>query len=39
MILVGVPDSVQALFTTQGGGSRYDPGHVAGGDNQREIDG
>jgi multimeric flavodoxin WrbA len=28
----------QALFTTQGGGSPYGPGHVAGDDNQREID-
>jgi NAD(P)H dehydrogenase (quinone) len=26
------------LFTTTGGGSPYGPGHVAGGDNQREID-
>jgi NAD(P)H dehydrogenase (quinone) len=38
MIFVGVPYSVQALFTTQGGGSPYGPGHVAGGDNRREID-
>jgi NAD(P)H dehydrogenase (quinone) len=38
LILVGVPYSVQELFTTQGGGSPYGPGHVAGGDNQREID-
>jgi NAD(P)H dehydrogenase (quinone) len=38
MILVGVPYSVQELFTTQGGGSPYGPGHVAGGDNQRGID-
>jgi NAD(P)H dehydrogenase (quinone) len=38
MLLVGVPHSVQELFTTQGGGSPYGPGHVAGGDNQREID-
>jgi NAD(P)H dehydrogenase (quinone) len=38
MILVGIPDSVQALFTTQGSGSPYGPGHVAGGDNQRQID-
>jgi len=38
MILVGVPYSVQELFTTQGGGSPYGPGHVAGGNNQREID-
>ena len=38
MVLVGVPYSVQELFTTQGGGSPYGPGHVAGGANQREID-
>src|SRR6185436_12834124 len=38
MILVGVPYSVQELFTTQGGGSPYGPGHLAGGDNQRAID-
>jgi len=38
MIVVGVPYSTQELFTTQGGGSPYGPGHVAGGDNQREID-
>jgi NAD(P)H dehydrogenase (quinone) len=38
MILVGVPYSVQALFTTQGGGSPYGPGHVAGTDAQRPID-
>lgn len=38
MILLGVPYSVKALFTTQGGGSPYGPGHVAGGDNQRPID-
>jgi NAD(P)H dehydrogenase (quinone) len=38
MILVGVPYSVQELFTTRGGGSPYGPGHVAGGDNKREID-
>jgi len=38
MILVGVPYSVQELFTTQGGGSPYGPGHVAGGDSRREID-
>jgi len=37
-VLVGVPYSVQELFTTQGGGSPYGPGHVAGGDNQRAID-
>jgi len=38
MILVGVPYSVQALFTTTGGGSPYGPGHVAGPDSQRDID-
>jgi NAD(P)H dehydrogenase (quinone) len=38
MILVGVPYTVQELFTTQGGGSPYGPGHVAGGDNRRDID-
>lgn len=38
MVLVGVPYSVQELFTTQGGGSPYGPGHVAGGDNKRDID-
>jgi NAD(P)H dehydrogenase (quinone) len=38
MVLVGVPYSVQELFTTQGGGSPYGPGHLAGGDNKREID-
>lgn len=37
-ILVGVPYSVQELFTTQGGGSPYGPGHVAGGDASRELD-
>ncbi|MBO0858668.1 MAG: NAD(P)H:quinone oxidoreductase [Chloracidobacterium sp.] len=38
MILVGVPYSTQELFTTQGGGSPYGPGHVAGADNKRQID-
>ncbi len=38
MVLVGVPYSVQELFTTQGGGSPYGPGHVAGGENKREVD-
>jgi NAD(P)H dehydrogenase (quinone) len=38
MILVGVPYSVPELLTTQGGGSPYGPGHVAGGENRREID-
>jgi NAD(P)H dehydrogenase (quinone) len=37
-ILVGVPYSTQELFTTQGGGSPYGPGHVAGPDSQRPID-
>ncbi|HUU51092.1 MAG TPA: NAD(P)H:quinone oxidoreductase [Nitrospinota bacterium] len=39
MVLVGVPYSVQELFTTKGGGSPYGPGHVAGTDSKREIDG
>jgi NAD(P)H dehydrogenase (quinone) len=38
MIIVGVPYSVQELFTTQGGGSPYGPGHVAGGDAERGVD-
>lgn len=38
MLLVGVPYSVQELFTTQGGGSPYGPGHVAGGESKREVD-
>lgn len=38
MILVGVPYSVQELFSTQGGGSPYGPGHVAGPDSQRAVD-
>jgi NAD(P)H dehydrogenase (quinone) len=37
-ILVGVPYSTGELFTTQGGGSPYGPGHVAGPDSQRPID-
>jgi NAD(P)H dehydrogenase (quinone) len=37
-VLVGVPYSTQELFTTQGGGSPYGPGHVAGPDNKRPID-
>src|SRR5262245_2144860 len=36
-VLVGVPYSTQELFTTTGGGSPYGPGHVAGGDNSKEI--
>jgi NAD(P)H dehydrogenase (quinone) len=38
MLLVGVPYSTPELFTTQGGGSPYGPGHVAGDDNKRPID-
>lgn len=38
MVPVGVPYSIQALFTTQGGGSPYGPGHIAGGDNDRGLD-
>jgi NAD(P)H dehydrogenase (quinone) len=38
MIVVGVPYSVQELFSTKGGGSPYGPGHVAGPDSMREID-
>lgn len=38
MIYVGVPYSIQELFATQGGGSPYGPGHVAGPDSQRDID-
>lgn len=38
MVFVGVPYSTQELFVTQGGGSPYGPGHVAGNDNQRPID-
>lgn len=38
MIIVGVPYSVKELFTTQGGGSPYGPGHIAGVDSKREID-
>ena len=37
MIVVGVPYSVQELFTTQGGGSPYGPGHIAGADNTGEM--
>ncbi len=37
-ILVGVPYSVQELFTTTAGGSPYGPGHVAGPDAQRPLD-
>ena len=38
MIVVGVPYSVQELFSTKGGGSPYGAGHVAGQDSQLEID-
>lgn len=38
MVPVGVPYSTQALFTTQGGGSPYGPGHIAGGNNDRGLD-
>jgi NAD(P)H dehydrogenase (quinone) len=38
MILVGVPYSVQELFSTKGGGSPYGPGHVAGPDSTRGLD-
>ncbi|MEB2309098.1 MAG: NAD(P)H:quinone oxidoreductase [Candidatus Brocadiaceae bacterium] len=38
MILVGVPYSVKELFSTQGGGSPYGPGHIAGVDSKRDID-
>lgn len=38
MIVAGVPYSIKELFTTQGGGSPYGPGHIAGQDNKREID-
>ena len=38
MIIVGVPYSVKDLFTTQGGGSPYGPGDVAGLDSKRDID-
>jgi NAD(P)H dehydrogenase (quinone) len=37
-IVVGVPYSEKALFTTHGGGSPYGPGHVAGPDGRRDID-
>ena len=37
-IIVGVPYSVQELFTTKGGGSPYGPGHIAGPDGQRPLD-
>ncbi|MEN6459004.1 MAG: NAD(P)H:quinone oxidoreductase [Thermoguttaceae bacterium] len=38
LVVVGVPYSTQELFTTQGGGSPYGPGHVAGPDSQRPVD-
>jgi NAD(P)H dehydrogenase (quinone) len=37
-IIVGVPYSVQQLFTTKSGGSPYGPGHIAGPDGQRDVD-
>jgi NAD(P)H dehydrogenase (quinone) len=37
-VVAGVPYSNQELFTTTGGGSPYGAGHLAGGNNQREID-
>jgi NAD(P)H dehydrogenase (quinone) len=37
-VLVGVPYSTRELFTTQGGGSAYGPGHVAGPESHRPID-
>jgi NAD(P)H dehydrogenase (quinone) len=37
-LIVGVPYSVPDLYLTQGGGSPYGPGHVAGADNTRGID-
>ena len=37
-LIVGISYSTQELFTTQGGGSPYGPGHVAGGDSKRPID-
>lgn len=36
--IVGVPYSTPDLYLTQGGGSPYGPGHVAGADNARGID-
>jgi len=38
MIYVGVPYSVPELMTTLYGGSPYGPGHIAGGDNRRDVD-
>lgn len=38
MVPVGVPYSVEELFTTQTGGSPYGPGHLAGGNNDNPID-
>ncbi|HYW91758.1 MAG TPA: NAD(P)H:quinone oxidoreductase [Gammaproteobacteria bacterium] len=38
LLPVGVPYSNQELFTTQGGGSPYGPGHIAGADGSRAID-
>lgn len=38
MLMVGLPYSETALSATQGGGSPYGAGHVAGIDGQRSID-
>jgi len=38
-VIVGVPYSVPELYLTTGGGAPYGPGHVAGPDNMREMDG
>jgi NAD(P)H dehydrogenase (quinone) len=38
MVIVGVPYSVKELFSMQGGGSPYGPGHVAGPDGKRPLD-
>jgi NAD(P)H dehydrogenase (quinone) len=38
MLLVGLPNTLTELSTTQGGGSPYGASHVAGNDGQRTID-
>jgi multimeric flavodoxin WrbA len=38
LVTLDDPYSVSELFTAQGGGSPYGPGHLAGGDNRRAID-
>ena len=38
LVVVGVPYSNQELFTTKGGGTPYGPSHVAGPQNDRELD-